>query len=410
MPKSDGTQLKLGDSLRAPSSSRRGGANTASALTPTRFERIRLENWRNFTRADVQLRERNFLVGPNASGKSNFLDAFRFLSDLVSVGGGLESAISDREGVSAIRCLAARKQPHVAIDVQLAGNGSPAWRYRLSFSQVARHPQIEEESVFHGDDRLLHRPDTNDRADPERLRQTHLEQLSANVQFRVVAEFFKTIRYFHIVPQLIRESERWDSPEVDPFGGDFLERILQTPANRRNAWLRRIQSALGIAGPKLSELVAERDNKGIPHLRGRYEHWRPQGAWQDERQFSDGTLRLLGLLWSLLSAPGPLLLEEPELSLHSEVVRYIPQLMARVQGKSRHQILLSTHSPDLLRDRGIAPDEVFLFAPSKEGTTITSGAKLPEVRRLLDSGLSVAEAVLPLTRPPEASQLALSLD
>jgi predicted ATPase len=51
-----------------------------------RFAKIHLENWRNFTRVDVPLLQRMFLIGPNASGKSNLLDAFHFLRDLVRVG------------------------------------------------------------------------------------------------------------------------------------------------------------------------------------------------------------------------------------------------------------------------------------------------------------------------------------
>jgi len=53
-----------------------------------RFSYVRLENWRNFGQAAAALQERVFLVGPNASGKSNFLDVFRFLRDLVLPGGG----------------------------------------------------------------------------------------------------------------------------------------------------------------------------------------------------------------------------------------------------------------------------------------------------------------------------------
>ena len=145
-------------------------------------------------------------------------------------------------------------------------------------------------------------------------------------------------------------------------------------------------------------------------MQGKYVHWRPQGAWQQEAQFSDGTLRLLGLLWALLDGDGPLLLEEPELSLHPEVVRQIPQLMARVQGKSKRQIFVSTHSSELLRDKGIAPDEVFLFTPSENGTTVQAGVELPEVRRLLNSGLSLAEVIIPMTRPANAAQLSLFPD
>jgi predicted ATP-dependent endonuclease of OLD family len=42
---------------------------------------VKLVNWKNFKSVDVQLRERMFVVGANASGKSNFFDVFRFLFD-----------------------------------------------------------------------------------------------------------------------------------------------------------------------------------------------------------------------------------------------------------------------------------------------------------------------------------------
>ena len=54
-----------------------------------RFTRLHLENWRNFRELDVPLGERVFLVGPNAAGKSNLLDALRFLRAVAEPGGGL---------------------------------------------------------------------------------------------------------------------------------------------------------------------------------------------------------------------------------------------------------------------------------------------------------------------------------
>lgn len=40
-----------------------------------RFTKLYLKNWRNFGEVEVALPRRAFLVGPNASGKTNFLDA-----------------------------------------------------------------------------------------------------------------------------------------------------------------------------------------------------------------------------------------------------------------------------------------------------------------------------------------------
>jgi hypothetical protein len=157
----------------------------------------------------------------------------------------------------------------------------------------------------------------------------------------------------------------------------------------------------------LTELKLYRDERGLPHVRGRYEHWRSKGAWQTEEQFSDGTLRLLGLLWVILDGSGPLLLEEPELSLHPEVVRYLPQLFARIQRKTARQILTSTHSTDLLRDRDIGRDEVLLLEPSPEGTQVRRASSIGQIVDLLKGGLSMADAVMPRTRPRSAQQIAL---
>lgn len=217
-----------------------------------------------------------------------------------------------------------------------------------------------------------------------------------------------TVRYLHIVPQLIREPDRSVGRANDPYGGDFLEQIAKTQERARKARLRRIQDALKVAVPQLQQLELWRDpNKGTPHLRGKYEHWRPQGAWQTEEQFSDGTLRLTGLLWAALDSAGPLLLEEPELSLHPDVVWFIPQMLARIQSKTSRQIVVSTHSADLLRDEGIGLDEVLLLLPGSEGTQVRLAASFAEAKTLLEGGLTLADAIIPLTRPARVEQLAL---
>jgi predicted ATPase len=374
-----------------------------------RIHGVRLENWRNFRLADVGLERRVFLVGPNASGKSNFLDSLRFLRDVARSGGGFQEAVARRGGVSRLRCLAARRYPEVALSVRIGAEDEPdAWRYELRFSQDnQRRPVIKQERVWRNGEMKLDRPDELDDADPERLRQTALEQVTANREFRLVSDFLESIRYLHLVPQLIREPDRSVGRTDDPFGGDFLERVARTPKATREARLKRIQEGLKIAVPQLEELELFQDVRGTWHLRGRYQHWRPRGAWQEEGDFSDGTLRLLGLLWSVVEGSGPLLLEEPELSLHADVVARLPQMLARLQRRSGRQIFLSSHSPDLLRDGGIGLDEVLLLVPGSEGTTVTVGADDQQIRALVEGGVDVADAVLPRTRPPRVEQLAL---
>lgn len=374
-----------------------------------RFASIRLQNWKNFAKVEAALQTRVFLVGPNAAGKSNFLDVFRFLRDLASPGGGFQESIRRRGGVSAVRCLAARRFPGIELRVVVeAPQSATRWEYELAFNQDPQHrASIRGERVVRDGHTLLERPNDDDRQDPARLTQTHIEQVNVNREFRDLASFFESVRYLHIVPQLVREPDRSVGRSNDPFGGDFLEQIARTQEKTRVARLTRISDALRVAVPQLAEIELARDERGTPHLRGKYEHWRPQGAWQTEEQFSDGTLRLMGLLWASMEGGGPLLLEEPELSLHPEIVRFLPQMFARVQRRTGRQIILSTHSLDLLRDDGIGLDEVLLLRPEHEGTEVTAASAFQDVRDLLQGGLSLAEAIVPKTGPQDPQQLTL---
>lgn len=375
-----------------------------------RITRLQLRNWRNFQLVDIELSRRAFFVGPNAAGKSNLLDAIRFLRDIVAVGGGFQAAVTRRGGVSSIRCLAARKHPGVEIKVSVGTNDAPDyWVYNLALTQDNnRNPIVKNEIVFREGVQILSRPDDKDEVDEYRLRQTHAEQISANQGFRELVAFFTSIKYLHLVPQLIREPERSVGKIDDPFGGDFLEIIASAPQKTRDARLKKILEALKIAVPQLNDLNLERDNtKGYWHLKAKYAHWRPQGAWQTEESFSDGTLRLLGLLWSMLESGGPLLIEEPEIYLHPGVVRQIPLMFARMQRKGGRQVLVTTHSEALLSDEGIGLDEVHLIKPEPEGSVVTTAKDIQDIRDLLMGGLTLGEAILPKAQPKRVSQLAL---
>ena len=363
-----------------------------------KFRRLRLKNWKNFQEVDFAIAERMFLVGPNASGKSNLLDVFRFLGDLASPGGGFQEAVRRRGGLSAIRCLAARRYPDVEIHVDLQEeNAGARWQYELAFHRdQQRRLLVRRERVLQDGETIIDRPDEEDRKDAARLSQTYLEQVNANRRFRGLADFFASIRCLHVVPQLVRDPDRSTGRSNDPYGGDFLEQIAHTPQKTRNARLRRIRNALGIAVPQLEGLDLTRRGDGTP---GRF-----------PRKLSDGALRLTGLLWAALEKSGPLLLKEPEISLHPEIVRVIPQMLARVQRKTGRQIFLSTHSPELLQDDGIGLDETLLIFPGSDGAAAVPAASLDDIRPLLAGGLSLADAVIPRTRPQGAQQLAWFAD
>ncbi|WP_367848199.1 AAA family ATPase [Rhodoferax sp. WC2427] len=376
---------------------------------------IRLKNWRNFQFLDVPLRDVTYILGPNASGKSNLLDALRFLRDVGKTkGGGLQAAIAERGGISKVRCLHARRDPEVEIDIELSQElDQPiVWRYVLAFKPEGKGAQrllVSREQVWKEGELLLNRPDAKDDADVLLRTQTHLEQIQTNIQFREVADFLSSITYLHLVPQLLRFGEKIGGHRLtdDPFGQGFLERLAKTPEKTRNSRLAKISKALKLAVPQFEDLRFTPDNMGHPHLEARYAHHRPNAGWQSEEHFSDGTLRLFGLLWALLEGSSMLLLEEPEISLNDAIVKEIPLIVDRLQRdrKTRRQVVLTTHSDALLSNPGIDERGVVLLETGKQGTT---GRPLNvSERQAIATGLSVAEVVLPKTRPEKVSQLGL---
>jgi predicted ATPase len=375
--------------------------------------RLVLKNWRNFRNLDVPFREVSFLLGPNASGKSNILDVFRFLRDVSKTqGGGLQKAVADRGGMTKLRCLHARQDPGVQIEVTLSetADGLPLWRYILGFEgKGSKEVLISKEQVWQGTELLIDRPTKQDKSDPMLLTQTHLEQIQTNTKFRDLVDFFGATTYLHLVPQLLKFADKIGGQrlEDDPFGQGFLERLAKTPEKTRNARLRKIEIALAMAVPQFKQLDFKTDVLGHPHLHARYEHHRPNAGWQSEEHFSDGTLRLLGLLWALQEGSSLLLLEEPEISLNDAIVKEIPLMLNRLQRtkKVRRQVILSTHSEALLSNPGIDGRGVILLETSKDGSTartVTSEESLD-----IKAGLSVADVVLPKTRPTTVNQLGL---
>ena len=372
---------------------------------------VTAHNWRNFKNLDVTVADRLLIVGPNAAGKSNLLDLFRFLGDISRPGGGLAAALEARGGLSRARCLFSRNnhKGELAIMVDLR-DGEDEWRYELAIKgEKGGHnrPIVVREIVTRNGRELLSRPDTNDDRDPDQLTQTHLEQISANQEFRPIAEYFAKANYFHLVPQMIRYPQAGGaSPRA--FGSSMIADMNATPVRTRQAWFRRIEKALQSAVPGFETLRLEVDKAGQPHLIAGYRNWRRNPSEQNETDFSDGTLRLIGLLWTIISSPangGVLLLEEPELSLNAAVVQKLASLLAMAQRGTSMQVILSTHSPELLDDEGIRPGEVLVLQVTSDATVANQLSEIAEVEAQISADLPLSEVVAELINPGDLTGL-----
>ncbi|NIA30869.1 MAG: AAA family ATPase [Actinobacteria bacterium] len=330
----------------------------------------------------------------------------------------MQEAVNLRHGVSKIRCLSARMHSDIEIEIHISDDSreNVKWKYAIGFTQKGggvfqSRAKLKYERVYDENDTLvLNRPNNRDRSDERLLEYTFLEQPNSNAAFREISDFLQDIQYLHVLPQLLREPDSFlkAGTKDDFYGRNLIERINRINSNTRHAYFRRIQEALISAVPQFEKLELVKDEMGVPHLQAIYQHWRAKGAKQWEDQFSDGTLRLIGFLWSLLDGTKPLLLEEPELSLHSFIVSRLAEIIAKLQKKKfgNRQVILSTHSAELLSSKGIAGEEVIMLKPTTEGTEAINASSVDEIRILLKSGMNIGDIVIHRTAPGKSDQLA----
>jgi predicted ATPase len=388
-----------------------------------RISRLKLTNWKNFPQVDVSLQYRVFIVGPNASGKSNLLDAIRFLRDIVKQGGGLQEAVFGlRDGVSSIRCVAARKNSDISVGIVINNEkDQPEWDYELTFNQTGGgisdlRAVVKKEFLRNllTQEIYINRQYQSESSDYQ-AGFTHIEQATINERFRSFVECLGEISYLHLIPQLIRDPKSFlkTTKGEDYFGRDFLDRIQKMNKKTRDAYLRRITNGLKKALPNLTDLQFEVDEAGVPHFEATFSQWRSKAVKHNERQFSDGTLRMIGLFWSLQDGTKPILLEEPELSLHASIVSVLPDIIYQLQRKKsgKRQVILTTHSYDLLNNPSVNPEEVLLVETLlQEGSRVVECAQLNEVKNYLKYGLPIGDLLINKTKPANIHQLTISFD
>lgn len=377
------------------------------------ISKLKLFNWKNFHSCEVNIQNRCFIVGANAAGKSNFLDVFRFLRDIVKQGGGFQSAVSARGGVTSIRSLSAHAQTNISIYAEFSKKGetTPKWSYLLDFKHRSggidkSQAVIIKEQVYSFAEQkyLVDRGEGDSDEDAESLLYTYLEQSVANKSFREIRDALNSIEYLNVIPELVRHDSRLSSPE-DYYGRNLLYRMSLLNEQTIKAYMLKINEVMKYVVPQLHHIQFEKDKNGMPHLVARYKHWRANGAKQDESSFSDGTLRMIGFLFAMLDGNGTILLEEPEINLHSKVVAQMPEFIAKIQRTRKRQVILTTHSYDILSNEGIRGTEVLYLKNEKDGTKIVNLDSLEDMMRLLRAGLTVADATLNSCSPEDVERI-----
>jgi predicted ATPase len=390
-----------------------------------RISKLLLVNWKNFKKTEVNLATRVFIIGSNASGKSNFLDAIRFLRDIVKQGGGLqEAALSLRDGVSSIRSGYANPNADITIGVVLSNEKNiPEWDYKLTFNQLTTENAggqviIKEEILknLHTRKTLVSRHAKNKEKESEdNLGFTHIEQACLNEKFKSFVDFLLDISYMHLVPQFVRDPNAFSqtSTKEDYYGKYFMEDLLKMNKQKREIRIKEIEKILAIVLPGFEKLNFIKKRMEIPHLEILFNQQAHREIKYQESALSDGTLRLIGWLWVLLDKNKIALLEEPEMSLHSSIVRQLPNLIYQIQKNEigARQTIITTHSFEMIDNKSITAEEILLVTTDcRDGSKVIPASSLPDIQSYITYGTPIANMLTAYIAPKNVEQLPLQFD
>jgi predicted ATPase len=343
--------------------------------------RVRLRNYKSIASCDVPLAQLAFLVGPNGSGKSNFLDGLRFVAD--SLRFSLDHALRERGGIQDVRRRSSGHPNHFAIrlDVKLPATqgfyafeigAKPNGGYIIQREecQVVRAGSASGSDYYRVAEGAVQKT-TVDHAPAAASDRLYLVTLSGVAAFRPLYDALARMGFYNLNPDEIRELQSPDPGDLLKRDGSNLASVLSNLETRSPDRKQRIEEYVaklvpGVAGVSAHAVGHKETLEFRQEVRGSNHPWRFFA-----NNMSDGTLRALGVLVALFQADGaagPRLvgIEEPEVALHPAAAGILTDSLR--DASTVAQVLVTSHSPDLLDNRAI-PDESILAVVSEHGET-----------------------------------------
>lgn len=313
------------------------------------------------------------LVGPNAVGKSNVVDALRFLRDAVV--DGLDHAISSRGGIEVIRQYSPSRPFHIRIcvefdqilkdnqcnrsyyDLKIASLSSGNYRvereeaewWAFGETDIFEDGPLVRQRMFRDAD--AHISDST-KTQPRSWRKDELALRSPPFfhPHNPVTDLLSGLRFSALYPNTLRNPSRPDTDKRLRESGENWASVLKSlrqSVKGREAFqgimhlMRRVMPNLqdvkvtGVGGYLVPRFIVKDTPRGKEHS-------------FDPVQLSDGTLRIFGILLGLYQLPPPTLfaIEEPEQTINPGVVALLADAFKEVSETT--QLFITTHSPQMV--------------------------------------------------------------
>ncbi len=346
------------------------------------LKRVKIRNYKSIEKCDIELGSLTMLVGRNGSGKSNFLDALRFVFDSLET--SLDHAVKSRGGINDVRRRSTDHPHNFAIEVQIRLEDGRVASYGFEigsqekggfFVQREQLCIAEPDGVsgagfqLAGGGSIQSTVENIPPASPNRL---NLVNASGLPQFRKVYDALAAMGFYNLNPEEMQEFQSPDAGELLRRDGSNIASVIGRLTEDRPELKERIREYLRAIVPDIVDF----ERVGLGHretlefrqaVKGSKHAWRFLAA-----NMSDGTLRSLGILvaaMQLADRKHPVRLvgiEEPETALHPAAAG---ALMDSLREAAAHtQVLVTTHSPDLLDQFDPESDDL-LVVQATQGTT-----------------------------------------
>ncbi len=348
----------------------------SSGARASRLTRVVLRNYRSIAACDVALGSLTFLLGPNGAGKSNFLDGLRLVTDALRT--SLDHALRDRGGVAEVRRQSSGHPTNfgIRLDLMLADGMPGHFSFEIGARAGGAYVVQTEECVVGGDRYRVRQGEVDVRpalvfppATDDRL---YLVNAAGLPPFRPVFDLLSTMGFYNLNPDRIRALQPPDKGELLTRDGSNLASVL---GRLRKVDQGKAKSRVEEYLSKIVPGIESVDQVTVGHMETLEFRQRVEGAEHPWRfnaiNMSDGTLRALGILVALFQARMdhriPIVgIEEPEAALHPAAAGLL--LDALREGSRQAQVIITSHSPELLDDEDVEASQLFAVV-AREGTT-----------------------------------------
>lgn len=375
-------------------------------MSKAMLQRLDLRNYRSFHTESVEFNNPTFLVGRNGAGKSNFVDALSFLSEVMA--SPLAAVFRHRGGFESVTHRRAGGR-HSAIGFHLVLHGLDDLDTQAEYDLILRRRRdyrlevgLEHCSIRKCDGNTTtfkrqtqtrgeRRTSWSGDIDPPKLtRSTLALPLIGDPHFAPVFDFLSNMRVYRIDPFVLRSSrELYGDIELDEDGRNAASMLRYIRKYSPDDW-EEICELLASVLPGLAGVQARRRNGGL--TLEFLLNLTDGKARFDASDMSDGTLRALGILVAAYQRPAPslMVIEEPEASMHPGALGVILDVLRDARRSS--QVVVTTHSPEILDAKWIKDRHLRLVSWDEGSTRVD--AMSPSVKKAMEQHLFGAGELL----------------